>query len=133
MNHNSKNEMSDFKINYLLDRLMLNDEFNKPFQKSLENIMKDGKIDQYDIPEIIFIVTSLINNTPSITLTAENLSELVKKLFEFIAREYKLVPDESQRESFNRLIESSIKLVMLQPKIKDAVNKCCNRFNIFCK
>ena len=125
--------MSDFKINYLLDRLMLDDDFNKPFQKSLENIMKDGKIDQYDIPEIIFIVTSLINNTPSITLTAENLSELVKKLFEFIVKEYKLTPDETQMASFSRLIESSIKLVMLQPKIKDAVNKCCNRFNIFCK
>jgi hypothetical protein len=120
--------MSDFKINYLFDKLMMNDDFSKNLQKSLENIVKDGKIDQYDIPEIIFIVTSLINNTPSITFTAENLSELVKKLFEFIAREYKLVPDETQRDSFNRLIESSIKLVMLQPKIKDTVNKCCAPF-----
>ena len=40
MNYNNKNKMSDFKINYLLDRLMLDDDFNKPFQKSLENIMK---------------------------------------------------------------------------------------------
>ena len=84
--------------------------------------MKDGKIDQYDIPEMVFIITDLINNTPSITLTAENLSDLVKKLFEFIVKEYKLTPDETQMSNFSRLIESSIKLVMLQPKIKDAVN-----------
>ena len=125
--------MSDIKINYLLDKLMTDNEFSKTLQKSLENIMRDGKIDQYDIPEIIFIVTSLINNTPSITLTAENLTDLVRKLFDFIIREYKLTPDETQKENFNRLIESCIKLVMIQPKLKDAVNKCCNKFNIFCK
>ena len=120
--------MSDLKINYLLDKLMTDNEFSKTLQKSLENIMRDGKIDQYDIPEIIFIVTSLINNTPSITLTAENLTDLVRKLFDFIIREYKLTPDETQKENFNRLIESCIKLVMIQPKLKDAVNKCCAPF-----
>lgn len=125
--------MTDLKISYLFDKLLTNDDFSKNLQKSIENIMRDGKIDQYDIPEIVFIITDLINNTPSITLTAENLSDLVKKLFEFIVKEYKLTIDETQMASFSRLIESSIKLVMIQPKIKDAVNKCCNRFNLFCK
>ena len=125
--------MTDLKISYLFDKLLTNDDFSKNLQKSIENIMKDGKIDQYDIPEMVFIITDLINNTPSITLTAENLSDLVKKLFEFIVKEYKLTSDEVQMANFSRLIESSIKLVMFQPKIKDAVNKCCNRFNVFCK
>jgi hypothetical protein len=43
--------------------------------------MRDGKIDQYDIPEIIFLITEIMNNSNVINkkLTADNLASLIKE------------------------------------------------------
>jgi hypothetical protein len=90
--------------------------------------MRDGKIDQYDIPEIIFLITEIMNNSNVINkkLTADNLACLIKELYKFIEKQYNLVPDESQKAGFERLIDSCIKLILFQPKVKTAINNCFN-------
>jgi hypothetical protein len=125
--------MTTLKVSYLMDKLLMDDEFSKTLQTHIENIMKDGKIDQYDIPDIVLIIGELLIKEPKLTLTSELLSELIKELIVFIVKKYSLKADESQIESFNRLVESSIKLIMFQPKIKEKVNGCLNKINIFCK
>ena len=125
--------MTTLKVSYLMDKLLMDDEFSKTLQTHIENIMKDGKIDQYDIPDIVLIIGELLSKEPKLTLTSELLSELIKELIVFIVKKYSLKADESQIESFNRLVESSIKLIMFQPKIKEKVNGCLNKINIFCK
>ena len=125
---------TDFKVVYLLEKLMLDDDTSKCIKASIDNIMRDGKIDQYDIPEIIFLITEIMNNSSVVNtkLTAENLASLIKELYKFIEKQYNLVPDESQKEGFDRLIDSCIKLVLFQPKVKTAVKKCFNKLNMCC-
>ena len=118
----------DFKVAYLLDKIMLDDEISRCIKTSIDNIMRDGKIDQYDIPEIIFLITEIMNNSNVINkkLTADNLASLIKELYKFIEKQYNLVPDESQKAGFERLVDSCIKLILLQPKVKTAINNCFN-------
>ena len=125
---------TDFKVVYLLEKLMLDDDTSKCIKASIDNIMRDGKIDQYDIPEIIFLITEIMNNSSVVNtkLTAENLASLIKELYKFIEKQYNLVPDESQKEGFDRLIDSCIKLVLFQQKVKTAVKKCFNKLNMCC-
>ena len=126
---------TDFKVVYLLEKLMLDDDTSKCIKASIDNIMRDGKIDQYDIPEIIFLITEIMNNSSVVNtkLTAENLASLIKELYKFIEKQYNLVPDENQKEGFDRLIDSCIKLVLFQPKVKNTIKNCLNKFNMCCK
>jgi hypothetical protein len=126
---------TDFKVVYLLDKIMLDDETSKCIKTSIDNIMHDGKIDQYDIPEILFLITEIMNNTSVVNtkLTVENLASLIKELYKFIEKQYNLVPDESQKAGFDRLINSCIKLILFQPKVKTGINNCLNKLNTCCK
>ena len=126
---------TDFKVAYLLDKLMLDDETSKCIKTSIDNIMRDGKMDQYDIPEIIFLITEIMNNSSVVNtkLTPENLASLIKELYKFIEKQYNLVPDESQKDGFDRLIDSCIKLVLFQPKVKTALKNSLNKLNMCCK
>ena len=126
---------TDFKVAYLLEKIMLDDETSQCIKSSIDNIMRDGKIDQYDIPEILLLITEIMNNSNvvNIKLTADNLTSLIKELYKFIEKQYNLVPDESQKEGFDRLIDSCIKLVLFQPKVKNTIKNCLNKFNMCCK
>ena len=125
---------TEFKVAYLLDKIMLDDKTSERIKTSIDNIMRDGKIDNYDIPEILFIITDIINNTNVNTkLTPENLASLIKELYKFIEKQYNLIPDETQKAGFDRLIDSCIKLILLQPKVKTAIKNCLNKFNVCCK
>ncbi len=125
--------MSSLKISYLLDKLMLDDSFSTMLEKSISNIIKDGKIDAFDIPEIILVISELINNTPKITLTADNLSDLVNEFIKFIVKKYNVTNIEIDNDNFKNLINSSIKLLLFSPKIKKELNACCSKINVFCK
>jgi hypothetical protein len=115
----------EFKVAYLIDKIMLDDVTTKRMKTSIDNIMRDGKIDCYDIPEILFIITDIMNNSVVNTkLTAENLASLIKELYKFIEKQYNLVPDENQKAGFERLIDSSIKLILFQPKVKSVIKNC---------
>jgi hypothetical protein len=125
----------DLKVAYLLDKIMLDDETSKCIKTSIDNIMQDRKIDQYDIPEIIFLIAEIMNNSSVVNtkLTPENLASLIKELYKFIEKQYNLVPDESQQAGFERLIDSCIKLILFQPKVKTGLNNCLNKLNACCK
>lgn len=117
---------TEFKVAYLLDKIMLDDETSKCIKTSIDNIMRDGKIDKYDIPEILFVITDIMNNSSVVNtnLTADNLASLIKELYKFIEKQYNLVPDESQQAGFDRLIDSCIKLILFQPKVKTSITNC---------
>ena len=126
---------TDFKVAYLLDKIMLDDKTSKCIKTSIDNIMKDGKIDQYDIPEILFLITEIINNSSLVNtkLTPEILTSLIKELYKFIEKQYNLLPDETQKAGFDRVIDSCIKLILFQPKVKTTIKNCFNKLNMCCK
>ena len=85
--------------------------------------MKDGKVDQYDVPEIVFVISETVNSRPSFKITKELLPVLIKMLYNFIVDTHNLVPEEKKAE-IERLVDSSLRLLMLQPMINDGLNRC---------
>ena len=87
---------------------------------TVKNIMKDGKIDEFDIPEILLLITDLVATSEQKKMTLPQLEESIKTLYTYIMEHYKLFPegDEAKKESFNRLFDMSVKLIMFQPNIK---------------
>jgi hypothetical protein len=100
-------------------------DFHLRVQKSVTAIMKDGKIDQNDIPEIMLLITELLISPTSPKMTVEELAEKINELYEYIMTHYKLFPeDERQKEQFKRLFDMCVKLVLVQPNIKKAYKNC---------
>ena len=92
-------------------------------KEAVDRIMKDGKVDQYDIPEIVFVISDTVNALPSFQVTSEVLPVLIKMLYNFIVDTYKLVPDDKKAE-IERLVDSSLRLLMMHPKVKENINGC---------
>lgn len=115
-----------------LDDFLENKNFMKNLDKSIEVILKDNKVDEYDIPELIYIITYTINTEPKININSENLGKVLKDLFNHILFE-KLNTEFSDEQKVNleKLIDSSIKLILLKPKY-NKINKCINKF-LSCK
>lgn len=98
-----------------------NVSFLKKIDTTVKNIMKDGKIDQFDIPEILLLLTELVsmNESSKVKVTTEQLENSINALYEYIMEHYNLFPnDAEQKESFNRLFKTCIKLILFQPNIK---------------
>jgi hypothetical protein len=105
--------------------LSKNVEFLQKIDTTVKNIMKDGKIDQFDIPEIMLLITDLITNSEKSKVTIEELENSINMLYDYIMTHYKLFPEDPlQKESFERLFKMCIKLIIFQPK----VNKSCKSF-----
>jgi len=97
--------------------------FLKRVKESVDRIMHDGKVDQYDIPEIVFVISDTVNSLPTFQVTKEVIPVLIKMLYNFIVDTYKLVPEDKKAE-FERMVDSSLRLLMLQPKVKEGLNRC---------
>ena len=99
--------------------------FHLRIDKSVKNIMKDGKIDINDIPEIVLLITDLINVPSSSKMTIEQLGEMINEMYGYIMSHYNLFPeDEHQKEQFKCLFDMCVKLVLIQPNVKKAFKKC---------
>ncbi len=110
--------------------LSADEKFIARVKLSLTNVMKDGKIDQYDAPELVFLITDAYNEMSNLRLTYEELPVLIKMLYNFIIEKFDLIPMD-KREDFSRLVDVAIKLVMIQPKVEQQVTKCMSWFSCF--
>ena len=110
-------------------KILIEDQkFIKTIEGNIKYIMADGKIDAYDIPEIMTIVTECYNNLGSIKVTYEELPEILREIIDFLFDKYNLVPEEHE-EKFKKMIDTVITLIMLQPKIKKG---CIKLGNLIC-
>lgn len=98
-------------------------KFISRLETSINNIMKDGKVDQYDVPEIVFIITDSYNQLSRFRLTSEDLPKLFKMIYSFIVDKLNLIPEDKKPE-FERLVDSALKLVMMQPVVNQVVTSC---------
>jgi len=99
--------------------------FHIRIDKTLKDIMKDGKIDEYDIPEIVLLLTDLIMSPGAKKMTPEDLYNQLNGLYDYIMDHYKLNPtDETQKQNFKRLFDMSVRLALIQPNVKKACSFC---------
>ncbi len=101
-------------------------KFVAKLETSVKNIMKDGKIDQYDVPELVFIITDSYNEMSRFRLTYDELPQLIKMIYAFMVQKLNLIPDD-KRPEFDRLVDSALRLVMMQPVVKQAVTSCFSK------
>jgi hypothetical protein len=94
--------------------------FLKSIDDSVKTIMKDGKIDISDVPEMVMLVTKLVSVKK---MTQDEMVQAIEGLFEYIMDHYKLFPDnEAEKEMFTKIFDMSVKLVMFTPTVKKL---CC--------
>jgi hypothetical protein len=99
--------------------------------ESIDKIKKDGKVDQYDVPEIVLVISEAVHSRQTFKLRKELVPVLIKMLYNFIVDTYKLVPEDKKAE-IERLVDSSLRLLMLQPIVTEQLNRCFS-FIPFCK
>lgn len=114
------------KLDTIINTLVKDEDFKKNVTSTLKKIMKDDKIDQRDLPDIIFLVIDSYNKLNSSKLNLNDIPEFIRKVVRIILDEKNLIPDE-QEEVFLNMVETAIKLVMIQPRVK----KCCKLLPCF--
>jgi hypothetical protein len=113
-------------------KILHDEQLRKNIILHLESVMKDGKVDISDIPDIMLIVMECTNNLDKFSLSYDELVCVLEEVIVFILDEAELVQDE-KREDFTRMIKSTIKLVLLQPKIKSTLSNLWNKVkNLLC-
>ena len=106
-----------------------NIEFINRINTTMVEIMKDGKIDNNDIPRIVLLITDLITFSGKSEDDGNTLSSSITELYEYIMGHYKLFPeDEVLKTEFKTLFDTCIKLALYQPSINTAVNSALSCF-----
>ncbi len=96
--------------------------FHLRIDTAMKNIMKDGKVDQYDIPEIVLLITDLMTTQK---FTEADIEQAITGMYDYIMTHYNLFPaDEEQKTNFNRLFKMCLKLALVQPNVKKSIAKC---------
>ncbi len=113
-------------VQEVFNLLSADPKFVAKLEASVKNIMKDGKIDQYDVPELVFIITDSYNEMSRFRLTYDELPQLIKMIYNFMVEKLNLIP-EDKRSEFDRLVDSALRLVMMQPVVKQAVTSCFSK------
>jgi len=113
--------------------LLKDSKFVNDIKKSIEAIIKDGEIDIGDAGEVVSIIVSVIEHQPSIKMETNELGDLIRMIYDHYAEEYDLFKNSGMADQFGKIIDSSIRLVLLQPKAHKAVDavlsKCGSLWN----
>ena len=113
-------------MNYITDIVA----FHLQIDNSVKSIMKDGKIDQNDIPELVLLIAALVSSPNTTKLTAQDLEDTINEMFNYIMIHYKLFPDDiDQQTAFKTLFDVCVKLVLFQPNIIKIKQKCKSWFS----
>ena len=119
-------------LSVVATQILHDEQVRKTISTHIESIIQDGKIDTTDIPEIMLVIMQCTNNLDKFHLSYDELVCVLEEVIIFILDETKLVPTD-KRESIDKIIKSSIKLVLLQPKIKSTVSNIWNKVkNLLC-
>lgn len=109
-------------VDNCVDLLIKDHEFNKNLDSYVDTIMKDGKIDFSDVPELVQLIMDCYNNFSKFELSYNELPEFIQKITKYILDNKNVLP-EDKKEQFEKMINVAIKLVMTQPKVKSCIKK----------
>ena len=113
-------------------KILHDEHLRNTITNGIQSIMKDGKIDSSDIPEIMLIIMECINNLGKFNLSYNQLVEVLEEVILFILEEQNVIPD-GKKEDIYKMIRTSIKLVLLQPKFKSCLSGVWTKLkNILC-
>ena len=98
-------------------KLILDDPiFINKVENSIKSIVKDNKVEQSDIPEFVFLIMEAYNSLPKAKLTKEEIPEFISCVYNYF------IPNE-EKNKYETLVASSIKLVLMNPQLKITTNR----------
>jgi len=134
-------DQSEKKLNGIINFLSKNNvkfDNNPPIKKIIDEIkvvFADGKMDLQDIPNLISIITNILNlnmNSIKFSIDTNTISILIKLLINVLIIEKVIKVNDIEQQMINRLIDSS--LLLLNTTIAISKVKCsclpfCNKKN----
>jgi hypothetical protein len=114
----------------IFEKIVNNKEFIERTENYVKEIMRDGKVDYHDIPEIVFLIVDTIVTLYDLEISEEDLKVLLKMILFHVFEKYGLIKN-SNRFIFQKMIDTAVKLVVVQvarQKIKswfEGVFGCC--------
>lgn len=118
-----KNDLvQDPNIRKVFELLVNDPNFLKRVEETVKTILSDGKVDEKDVPEFVFLIMDSYNTLGKMSLTRDELPAFVKAVFDFVVTKFNLLKDED-RVKIENMVSVSVKLAMMVPAINNAVNK----------
>ena len=119
--------ISQTLVRETFELLTRNPTFIRELEESVKEIAEDGKIDLGDAAEIVHIIVAVIEHQPTVRLEPTDLGTLIRMLFDFVVAKYNIFNDKDTADKFGKIVDSSIRLVLMRPKVNDAVDGCLTR------
>jgi hypothetical protein len=108
----------------IIERLVKNPEFVDNMKKNIKEIMKDGKIDISDVPEIVLVITDCVEALNNINISKNNLPIVIKGTVLHVIKENKLVKDDDL-PLVEKYIDVALKMLTYKLKAVKALGCLC--------
>ena len=96
----------------IVSELLDDDTFVKDCEKELKEIMKDGKFDFNDMPQIVTLVVLVYEKYDNLHVEEKDVADVFKLLIIELLKKMGWVTEE-KKEQIEKMVESCITLLML--------------------
>jgi hypothetical protein len=108
----------------IIETLVKNPEFVDNLKKNVKEIMKDGKLDLTDVPELVLIITDCVEALNNINISKNNLPIVIKGTVLHVVKENKLV-GENDLPLVEKYIDVALKMLSYKLKAVKAMGCLC--------
>ena len=103
--------------------------FHLRIDASIKTILKDGKINKDDIPQLVLLLSDLMLTDTKIKLTPELLTDKMNAMYDYVMSHYNLYPEDPlDKTTYKELFDISVKLLVYNPKLFKKVKSCLSCF-----
>ena len=121
--------LPDINLAPIFNSIVTDITFVTNVKAAVGRIMKDGAVNESDIPDIILVILETVNLMKSVRVTTDQLSALIKMLFHYIMDSYSLIVAD-KKAAFDKLLDYSVRLFLLKPNAtKEVTNVVTNVVN----
>ena len=110
-----KDLVNDDTLNGIVNEILKNKEFvDECVEKIRDEVLSDGKIDLNDVPNLICIVSLILNNKPKIKIDGNTMKEILKLIIIRLLSEIKYINLEDEIPMLpeqEKLIDTSLDIL----------------------
>jgi hypothetical protein len=110
------NQGANYFNNNIADRILNDPQFKNSVMSSIRIVTADGKIDAYDVPELILMAINIYNNLSKFNVEYEDFEVVMTDvIFKLLDQQNLIRPD--QRQNIHKLIRMTMKIAMVNVKV----------------
>ena len=112
-------------IEKIIQELLDDDAFVYECRKEIEDIFEDQKIDIDDIPEILSLIIIISQKYYLfMNITDDDIYEIFSILIIELFKKFNILQEENDNPKINKILQSSLKLLVYHVKIKKSKWSC---------